>query len=77
MAIDFSSMQSITDQDMLSAINQAIVGVMLGGQSYEISGRRMTRADLPTLQAMKREYEWRIYRASNGMFVVGATRPPE
>ena len=41
----------------LAEVNQAIQAVMLGGQSYKIGSRRLTRADLSTLRSMRNELE--------------------
>ena len=41
----------------LAEVNQAIQAVMLGGQSYKIGSRSLTRADLSTLRSMQNELE--------------------
>ena len=41
----------------LAEVNQAIQAVMLGGQSYKIGSRSLTRADLSTLRSMRNELE--------------------
>nr|DAJ24014.1 MAG TPA: hypothetical protein [Bacteriophage sp.] len=45
---------------MLSQVNQAIMNIMVGGQSYQIGSRKLTRADLSTLRAMKKELEAQV-----------------
>ncbi len=41
----------------LSEVNQAIQAVLLGGQSYRLGSRSLTRADLALLKAMRDELE--------------------
>lgn len=48
--IDFGNM---TTEAMLSEVNKAIVTVMVGGQSYSIGSRSLTRADLNTLKSLR------------------------
>ena len=43
----------MTTQDMLDEVNKAIVTVMVGGQSYKIGSRSLTRADLSTLKSLR------------------------
>ena len=49
--------EQLTASQMLSQVNQAIMNIMVGGQSYQIGSRKLTRADLSTLRAMKKELE--------------------
>lgn len=49
--------EQLTASHMLSQVNQAIMNIMVGGQSYQIGSRKLTRADLSTLRAMKKELE--------------------
>lgn len=51
---------SITTQQMLEEVKKAIFAVLVGGQSYKIGSRQLTRADLTRLQAMKKELEAEI-----------------
>ncbi len=50
----------ITTRDMLEEVKKAIFAVLVGGQSYKIGSRQLTRADLTRLQAMKKELEAEI-----------------
>lgn len=52
--------QQLTASQLLSKVNQAIVNIMVGGQSYQIGSRKLTRADLSTLRAMKKELEAQV-----------------
>ena len=42
-----------TLQDQLNEVNKAIQAVLVGGQSYKIGSRSLTRADLKMLRAMQ------------------------
>lgn len=52
--------EQLTASQMLSQANQAIMNIMVGGQSYQIGSRKLTRADLSTLRAMKKELEAQV-----------------
>ena len=43
--------------DMLKQVNEAIYTVLIGGQSYQIGSRKMTRADLSLLRQMQKELQ--------------------
>ena len=45
-----------TPQQRLQEVNEAIQAVLLGGQSYKIGSRSLTRADLALLRAMRDGY---------------------
>ena len=40
---------------MLEKVNEAIMAIAIGGQSYRIGSRQLTRADLKQLYAMKND----------------------
>ena len=42
-------------QEMLDQINAAIMAIAVGGQSYKIGSRSLTRADLKQLYAIKND----------------------
>ena len=46
--------------EMLAQVNAAISAVLAGGQSYKLGSRHLTRADLPTLNAMRSNLEAQI-----------------
>ena len=46
--------------EMLAQVNAAISAVRAGGQSYKRGSRQLTRADLPTLNAMRSNLEAQI-----------------
>ena len=45
----------VTTADMLLQINAAIMAIAVGGQSYKIGSRSLTRADLKQLYAIKND----------------------
>lgn len=47
----------MTAAEMLQQVNEAITKVLIGGQSYQIGSRKLTRADLAMLRAMKKELQ--------------------
>ena len=49
-----------TVKQRLAEVNKAIQAVLLGGQSYKIGSRNLTRADLSTLRSMRDELESRL-----------------
>lgn len=44
-----------TTQGMLDAVNSAIYAITVGGQSYKIGSRSLTRADLKQLYTMRND----------------------
>lgn len=46
-----------TPQQRLVEVNKAIQAVLLGGQSYKLGSRSVTRADLALLKAMRDDLE--------------------
>ena len=56
----------ITTQEMLNQVNAAIVAVTVGGQSYKIGSRSLTRADLKQLYAMKNDLTAQLASEKSG-----------
>ena len=54
-----------TNADMLLEINNAIYKILVGGQSYTIGSRKLTRADLSQLYKMRQEIESLINAEEN------------
>ncbi len=50
-------MDTASIQEQLTQVESAITTILAGGQSYKIGSRQLTRADLNTLRAMKKELE--------------------
>lgn len=46
-----------TNEERLAAVNEAIYKVLVGGQSYKIGSRSLTRADLDVLIAERDKIE--------------------
>ncbi|MBQ8144543.1 MAG: peptidylprolyl isomerase, partial [Butyricicoccus sp.] len=42
-----------TSEEMLAEVNNAITAIMVGGQSYKIGSRSLTRANLSELRALR------------------------
>ena len=49
--------EGITAAEMLQQVNEAITNVLVGGQSYHIGSRKLTRADLSMLRTLKKELQ--------------------
>lgn len=45
----------VTTREMLDSINAAIMAITVGGQSYKIGSRALTRADLKQLYSMRND----------------------
>ena len=54
-----------TAREMLEEVNNAIYTVLVGGQSYKLGTRQMTRADLNLLYKMKNDLTAQI-QSENG-----------
>ena len=46
---------TMTPEEMLVEVDKAIYTVLVGGQSYQIGSRKLTRADLKLLNEMKND----------------------
>lgn len=51
---------------MLEEVNEAIRKILLGGQSYQIGSRKLTRADLSLLREMQKELRSEVENESAG-----------
>ena len=56
----------MTPEMMLEEVNKAIKTVLIGGQSYKIGSRQLTRADLAELRAMRTELESEMAAGNSG-----------
>lgn len=52
---DNTNQTPITTGEMLQQVNAAIMAIAVGGQSYKIGSRALTRADLKQLYAIKND----------------------
>lgn len=50
-----SSSQVYAPEEMLAEVNKAIQAILVGGQSYKIGSRSLTRADLSLLRQMQND----------------------
>lgn len=69
---------SVSDQDMLDAIDTAILAILEGkmASTSKGNGASLTRLPIDKLQEMKRDYEGRVARANGtGCFVMQARNP--
>lgn len=57
-------------EEQLAVVNNAIYNILVGGQSYKIGSRQLTRADLSLLQDMQAKLQSQIVNNSdnNGLF---------
>lgn len=61
---DILSTQSVREQ--LDQVNAAISTVLVGGQSYKIGSRSLTRADLALLNSMKKDLTAQLAAENTG-----------
>ena len=59
-------MSKNSTQEMLDQVNKAIMAIAVGGQSYKIGSRSLTRADLKQLYAMKNDLTAQLASESSG-----------
>ncbi len=57
--------QNMTAAELLEQVNTAISTVLVGGQSYKIGSRSLTRADLSLLRSMKSDLEAQVAAEGN------------
>lgn len=55
-----------TTKDMLDSVNQAIMAIAVGGQSYKIGSRSLTRADLKQLYSIKNDLTAQLAAENSG-----------
>lgn len=54
-----------TTKEMLDSVNSAILAIAVGGQSYKIGSRSLTRADLKQLYAIKNDLTAQLASENN------------
>lgn len=52
-------------QELLNEVNNAIKNILVGGQSYKIGSRQLTRADLKELKALKDDLTAQVANQGN------------
>lgn len=55
-----ASLSNYTPAQMLAEVNKAIQSILLGGQSYKIGSRSLTRADLSLLRDMQNDLQAQV-----------------
>lgn len=53
---------------LLEEVNKAIYSIMVGGQSYKIGSRELTRANLKELKELRTMLKSEISEGSSGLF---------
>ncbi len=59
--------KDMTVEQKLVEVNQAISNILVGGQSYKIGSRSLTRADLNRLLAMQRDLQAQLANQNDGL----------
>lgn len=59
-------MERMSTQELLEQVEQAIVNITVGGQSYQIGSRKLARADLKTLYDIKNDLMAQVASNSSG-----------
>lgn len=59
--------KDMTVEQKLIEVNQAISNILVGGQSYKIGSRSLTRADLNTLLSMQRDLQAQLANQSDSL----------
>ncbi|MBQ9699501.1 MAG: peptidylprolyl isomerase [Lachnospiraceae bacterium] len=57
---------TVTKQELLEQVDNAIVAIAVGGQSYKIGSRQLTRADLKQLYAIKNDLTAQLSQENSG-----------
>lgn len=66
MSLDISD---YTPRQMLAEVNKAIQAILVGGQSYKIGSRSLTRADLSLLRDMQNDLKAQVANETDsGLF---------
>lgn len=57
----------VAAEERLLDVNKAIENILLGGQSYKLGSRSLTRADLNTLLTMQRDLQAQVANQDTGL----------
>ena len=55
-----AKLENLSPSDMLKEVNKAMTTVLVGGQSYKIGSRSLTRADLGMLRELRNELQAQV-----------------
>lgn len=59
---------NLNAEKLLEEVNKAIYTIMVGGQSYKIGSRELTRANLKELKELRTMLKSEISEGNNGLF---------
>lgn len=59
--------ERMTPEEMLAEVDNAIYAICVGGQSYRIGSRQLTRADLKTLYSIKNGLAGQLSTGDQGL----------
>ena len=59
--------ERMTPEEMLAEVDNAIYAICVGGQSYRLGSRQLTRADLKTLYDMKNSLTEQMAAGGQGL----------
>lgn len=59
--------EQLSAQELLEQVNQAIVNITVGGQSYKIGSRQLNRANLDTLYKIKTDLMAQVAGTTPGL----------
>ena len=59
--------ENLSPNDMLKEVNKAMTTVLVGGQSYKIGSRSLTRADLGMLRELRNELQAQVNDQNSGL----------
>lgn len=59
--------ENLSPSDMLKEVNKAMTTVLVGGQSYKIGSRSLTRADLGMLRELRNELQAQVNNQNSGL----------
>lgn len=63
--------EELSKKELLIEVNNAINAVLVGGQSYKIGSRTLTRANLTELKNMRAELETELASENNSNLLEG------
>lgn len=58
---------NLSGEELLKEVNNAIRSIMVGGQSYKIGSRQLTRANLKELQELRRMLKSEVAQENEGL----------
>ncbi len=65
--------EELSKRELLIEVNNAINAVLVGGQSYKIGSRTLTRANLTELKNMRAELETELALENNNSNLIEGT----